>query len=83
MKTGTAGLELEVTLAYHEDGTLSGMRAIAADGVALPEHISTVLWRYLSGLKVADKVVEAAAWDADQEADDADCDESRAPEAAE
>ncbi len=68
MKSGVAGLELEVTLAFHDDGTPSGMRSIAAEGIALPEHISGPLWRYLSSLKPADAVVEAALDDAERKA---------------
>lgn len=83
MKPGVAGLELEVTLAFHDDGTLSGMQSIAADGIALPEHISTVLWRYLQTIKPADALIEAAWENADDEADDAGCDEARMPGAAE
>ena len=69
MKPGVAGLELEVTLAFHDDGTLSGMQSIAADGVALPEHISTVLWRYLQTIKPADALIEAAWDDAESDGD--------------
>ncbi len=77
MRTGIAGIELEVTLAFHDDGTPSGMRSIAAEGIALPEHISGPLWRYLKDLKPADAVVEAAWENADDEADDVGADEER------
>lgn len=77
MKSGVAGLELEVTLSFHDDGTQSGMRSIAADGIALPEHISGPLWRYLQTIKPADALIEAAWSDADDEASDEACDEER------
>lgn len=77
MKTGTAGLELEITMAFHADGTPSGMCAIAAEGVALPDHLASSLWRYLRDMKCADKLLEDAAWDSEQEADDGACDEAR------
>lgn len=83
MRTGTSGIELEVTLSFHDDGTPSGMESIAAEGVALPGHISAVLWRYLSGLKGADAIIEAAAQDAEETADDYACDDERVPGAAE
>lgn len=69
MRTGVAGLELEVTLSFHDDGTLSGMRSIAADGVALPGPVASMLWRCLRDLKPADALVEAA-WEYAEPADD-------------
>jgi hypothetical protein len=65
MKSGVAGLELEVTVTFANDGNCPNVATIAADGVALPEHISTVLWRYLRDLKVADQLLEAAWSDAE------------------
>lgn len=78
MKSGTASLELEITLNFHDDGTQSGLRTIAIDGVAMPEHVSTFLWRYLRDLKPADAIVEAAWDDAEDDGDgDAACEEAR------
>jgi hypothetical protein len=62
VKSGVAGLELELTVTFANDGGCPNIAAIAADGVALPEHVSSVLWRYLRDLKVADQLIEAA-WD--------------------
>jgi hypothetical protein len=84
VKRGTAGLELEVTFRFADDGCAPNLAAITADGVALPEHVSSVLWRYLSSLKVADQLQDAAWSDAERDGDDdAACDDARMPGAAE
>lgn len=68
-KCGVVGIELELTLAFHPDGTLSGMRSIAAEGVALPAELATALWNHLRDLKPADALIEAAWYAAEEESE--------------
>lgn len=80
MLRGVAGIELEVAIGFHRDGAQSGMLSIAAEGVALPAPLAKEIWDYLSTLKPADALIEAAWDDAEQIDDGHEADDSNPPE---
>jgi hypothetical protein len=84
MKSGTTGLGLELAFSFHPDGALSRLESITTEGgIEFPPGLVREIWAQLSHRKLADKLIEAAAYDAEQvDDDDAACDEARVPGAA-
>lgn len=82
MTKGTVGAELELTFSFHPDGALSAFAGASLEGSELPPDLARRLWAFLRDLKAADVLVDIAAENADAEADDAACDESREAEGA-
>lgn len=61
-----------------DDGHAPNCREISIEGRTLPEHISGPLWRFLSSLKVGDRILDAALEEAERvEDDDSACDDER------
>lgn len=82
MKLGAATLELDVTLRFNSEGTLSGVHEISFVGpgdmrIELSEELQRDLYRELRDLRPFDAVLDACRFNAEDERDDLECDEER------